>query len=505
MDPTIIARLSEIVGENDISTSPLERTLYGHDAAPIPGLLTRFFKTTPDVIVRPESADEVARILCLASDSKVPVIPRAAASWSLGGVIPVKGGIVLDLIKLNRIREVSRDELWVEVEAGVVWQDLMEQLLEQGLTVLSYPTSAPSSTVGGWVSTGGYGIGSLKYGHIGQQIEALEVVTPGASGSRTDELPRRSLFTGLYNHDPRSEIRSVSKGTANPKMEWFLGTEGQFGVITRVKLRIRKHPDRTAVRGVCATRLQDLADLVGELTGMREVPYCVKVLDSGLMALRRKLRGVDAEDKNLVLAVFDGSAKEVRAATAAFDQIVSQHGLEPIAESLAEAEWEERYYPMRIGRLGPTLLGGETIVPLDQLGPVLSEIRSLQEKYHLEIGTEAHVVSKGWAVVLALYLADERKALRYMTRLAVIRDIVHIGLTHGGKPYGLGLWDAVYVRRRFGRKDLQELKRVKKRLDPNGIMNPGKFFRADTRFGIPIPMPLYATLMNILSLACRFL
>ena len=102
-----------------------------------------------------------------------------------------------------------------------------------------------------------------------------------------------------------------------------------------------------------------------------------------------------------------------------------------------------------------------------------------------------------------MYLADERKTLSYITKLAVIRDIVHIGLSHGGKPYGLGLWDAVYVKRLFGKEHLEELKSVKKRLDPEGIMNPGKFFRAETRFGIPITMPLYATLMNILSVACR--
>lgn len=481
MENTIASQLSAIVGEEDISTSALERKLCSHDAAPIPAILSLFFKTMPDVIVRPVSAGEVARILRLASDHGVPVVPRAAASWSLGGVTPVKGGIVLDLVKLSKLGALSTDGLWVEVGAGLVWQDLMDQLRERGGTVLSYPTSAPSSTVGGWASTGGYGIGSLQYGHLGDQIEAIEVVTP------------------------RGEILQVAKDSVDPKIDWFLGTEGQFGVITKVRLRIRNKPERSFARGVYVAGYRELAELVSALVKAREVPYCLKILDSGVVALRNILSNREAEEGNLVLAEFEGSAEEVSDAAAAFDRIVEQRGLRPIAEDSAEAEWQERFYPMRIGRLGPTLLGGETMVPVEQLEPVLSAIRSLGRKYHLKIGTEAHVISKGWVVVLALYLADERKTLGYLTKLAVIRDIVRIGLSNGGKAYGLGLWSAVYAKQLLGKEYLKELRGVKKRLDPEGILNPGKFFRADTRFGIPIAMPLYATLMDVLGFACRFL
>jgi len=480
MEKTITSQLSEIVGEEDISTSPLERKLCSHDAAPVPGLLSLFFKTMPDVIVRPESAEEVARILRLASDCKIPVTPRAAGSWSLGGVTPAKGGIVLDLIKLNKIVELSVDGLWVEVEAGIVWQDLMEQLLEKGLTVLSYPTSALASTVGGWAATGGQGIGSLKFGHMADQIESIEVITP------------------------KGEMLQVSKDSTDPKIKWFLGTEGQFGIISKVKFRIRRTPEKSSVRGVFVAGTKELAGLAGELCKIKDVPYCLKIFDSGLMALRSMLSKSETVDKNLLIAEFEGSAEEVSRATTAFDQIVKKRGLQPCDESLAEAEWEERYYPMRIGRLGPTLLGGETIVPIEQLEPVLSDIKSLEKKYNLKIGIESHVVSKGWVVILAMYLADERKGLWYIPKLAIIRDIVHIGLSHKGKPYGVGLWNAVYAKDLFGKDYLNELKSLKKRLDPAGILNPGKFFRADTRFGIPLNKVLYNTAMNALSVACRF-
>ncbi|MBN1317792.1 MAG: FAD-binding oxidoreductase [Anaerolineales bacterium] len=481
MDETIASQLSEIVGENDITTSLLERKLVSHDAAPIPGLLTLFFKTIPDVVVRPENADEVARILCVALENKGAVIPRGAGSWSLGGVIPVKGGIVMDLVKMNRVGEISADGSLVEVGAGAIWKDLMEQLHEQGKTALSYPTSAPSSTVGGWISTGGYGIGSLKYGHIGEQIEAMEVVTP------------------------RGEILQVTKESADPGLGRFYGTEGQLGVISKATLRIRDLPEKTAARGVYVGGRKELAELVMEISRIKDVPYCLKVLDSGLMALRSELQNQEKEERNLILVEFEGSAEEVENGTGAFEAIVKRKGLEPIDEKYAEAKWEERLFPMRIARLGPTLLGGETVIPIEKLELVLSEIQALGKKYRIKIGAEAHIVTKEWAAILALYLADEREGLKYLTKLAVIRDIVHVGLSHGGKPYGLGLWDAIYGKEQFGKAYLKELESMKKELDPQGVLNPGKFFKAQTRFGIPITKPIYAMMMGVLSIACRIL
>lgn len=480
MNQAITAQLADIVGESDLSISSFERSLYSHDAAPVPDLLSLFFKTMPDVIVRPESASEATRVLRLASEVGVPVIPRAGASWSLGGVTPVKGGVVMDLVKLKEIREMSIDESWVEVEAGIVWQDLMEQLLAQGMTVLSYPTSAPSSTVGGWISTGGYGIGSLKHGHISEQVEVIEVVVP----------------TG--------EVLSLSSDSTDPKMAWFFGTEGQLGVVTKARLRIRPVPEKSAVRGVSVSGDQALAELVSAFSKVRDVPYCLKVFDAGLMALENQLENREDGGENFVLAAFEGSAEEVDHGTDAFDPTIEQWGLQPADERVAEAKWEARLFPMRIGRLGPTLLGGETVIPIAQLAPVLNDIQALGKKYRIKIGTEAHVVSREWVAILALYLADERKALSYLTKLAVIRDIIRIGLAHGGKPHGLGLWGAVYAKQQLGQESLKELRGVKKRLDPGGILNPGKFFRAETRFGIPITMPLYATMMSVLSLAGRF-
>lgn len=478
MEKNINSQLSEIVGKEDIATDEFERMLYSHDAAPIPRLISSLFKTMPDAIVRPESTEEVAQILHLCSEQGVPVIPRAAASYQLGGVTPVKGGIVLDLVKLNRIGELSTEELWVEVETAVIFKDLMDYLSLKGLSVFSYPSSAPSATVGGWVSTGGYGIGNLKYGPIWEQVIEIEMVTP----------------TG--------EILRLSKDTTYPKINWFFGTEGQLGIITKVKLVVRNKPDSLSVRGVFVTGHKESAVLVGEL---REIPYHLEFLDSDLMALKNMLSERKIEDKDLVLAAFEGSEQDINSAVSAFDNIIKQKGFRVAEQKLAEDEWEERFYPMKIGRLGPTLLAGEIVIPINQLEPVLDKIKSLQKKYNAKIGIEAQVISPESVLLLAVYLTDERKTLRYIARLALIRDIVKIGLSHRGKPYGTGLWNSVYLNKRYNKEYLKELRDVKKELDPKAIMNPGKFFKAETRFGIPISMVPYSIAMYILGFISRFL
>ena len=308
MEKNINSQLSKIVGEEDVATDAFERMLYSHDVAPLPSLLSSVFETIPDAIARPESSEELSQIMRLASENGVPVVPRAAASWALGGVIPTKGGIVLDLVKLNRIGEFSADESCVEVEAGVVFKDLMAHLSDKGLSVLSCPTSAPSSTVGGWVSTGGNGLGSLKYGPISEQVIELEIVTPAG------------------------EIKRVSKNSTHPEINLFFGTEGQFGVITKVKLGIRKKPEKQIVRGLYTTGHKELAELVAELKGL---PYVLVILDSDLMSFKDKLHDRKTEGKNLLLAVFEGTEAEVNSSVSTFDRILKQKKLQDIGEHLA--------------------------------------------------------------------------------------------------------------------------------------------------------------------------
>jgi glycolate oxidase len=395
--------------------------------------------------------------------------------------VPVKGGLVLDLVKLNRIKKLYSDEPSVEVEAGIVWKRLMDQLSGEGYTVLSYPTSAPSSTVGGWISTGGYGIGSLKFGYFGEQIAELEVVSP------------------------QGRIQRLTSGSEEPEMKWFFGTEGVLGVITSLKFKIRRKPEKTAVCALYSSEFETVANLLSSLAKAEVVPYLLKFMDRELVELKNQVSRVKIREENFLLAAYEGPASEVTRGVNYFGEEFRKAKAKLAEENVCTHEWEERFNPMRISRLGPTLLAGEVVVPLNRLSATVGGIKLLQKKYGIKLGVEGYVVSRDSALVMAVFLTDERKTLKYTTQFALIKDITDIGLRQGGSPYGIGLWNSFYAAEKYGTEYFEELKRVKKKLDPRGIMNPGKFFEASTRFGFPIPPRFYRLSMAVGALVNRLI
>src|SRR5437867_5259687 len=196
-----------------------ELDLYRRDQADVPESLRRMLiRTTPDAVVQPESVEDVADAVSAAYDRGLPLVPRGAASFPLGGSVPTMGGVVVDLSTLRRVLAIDRERLLVDVEAGVRWSTLQEVLRGEGLALRTYPSSW-FSTVGGWVATGGYGINSLKFGHLSKNVQALQVVTPTGGVEWLDE--------------------------GHPDFKLYFGTEGQLGLVTRVVLTVR-HPPKTS-------------------------------------------------------------------------------------------------------------------------------------------------------------------------------------------------------------------------------------------------------------------
>src|SRR2546428_5650289 len=189
---------------------------YARDQADIPESLRRMLiKTTPDVVVQPEKVEDVANVVSAANDLGVPIVPRGAASFPLGGSVPTTGGVVIDLSALRKILTIDKERFLADVEAGVRWSTLQEILRGDGLALRTYPSSW-FSTVGGWVATGGYGINSLKFGHLSRNVQALQVVTPTGGVEWLDE------------------------SAADFKLSF--GTEGQLGIVTRVVVKVRPPP-----------------------------------------------------------------------------------------------------------------------------------------------------------------------------------------------------------------------------------------------------------------------
>jgi glycolate oxidase len=468
--------IEKIVGENNVSDSMFERRLYDHDIAPLPSEISMIFKTIPDVVVKPRSDDEVSDVIKYANANSVPIVPRGASSWGYGGTIPTNGGIVLELTGLKGIGPIDEDNMTVTVGAGLRWNDLLEFLEERGLTFRVYPSSAPSSTVGGWIATGCLGIGSLKYGHLREHVKEIRVVTP----------------TG--------EALSLSRENQPDMFESFFGSEGTLGVITGATLRIHPKAEKVSPQLASFDDIGTMADVISKVVERSSRPFFIEMQDRDYLEIKREMGLSELEAETIALFIYEGTSQQVQEDVSNLREIVSGAGGSMLPDDEAEEEWEERFYHMRIRKAGPTLLAGEITHPLSELQYVVDETRRIKKKHDLKLGITCFMVSEDTVLYMPMYLADERARWKFMSLLPVINEITAVGLRAGGGPYGFGIWNSFFLKEVYGDEKVREMKERKKRLDPNDIMNPGKMYQVKTKYGIPLWGTAYKIFTSLLGL-----
>ena len=225
IDASTLESLAKISGREYVLTEHFDLDRYSGDA------LTPFrafgaeqaFERLADAVVRPGSVEEISQIVLLANATGTPIVPYGGGTGVMGGVLPVQGGIILDLKRLDKIIEVSPQDLTATVEAGVVLEDLVNALAEQGLMPGHDPYSVPIATVAGAISTNGVGYRAAAFGPMGDQVVALEAVLPNGQIMSTRPVPKNSSGPDLN--------------------QLFIGTEGVFGVITKATIKVFRLPE----------------------------------------------------------------------------------------------------------------------------------------------------------------------------------------------------------------------------------------------------------------------
>ena len=313
---TLKEDLVTIVGVNNVSDSMFERRLYDHDIAPLPSEISMIFKTIPDVVVKPRSDDEVSEIIKYANVNSVPVVPRGASSWGYGGTIPTNGGIVLELTGLKSIGSIDEENMTVTVGAGLRWNDLLEYLEGKGFTFNVYPSSAPSSTVGGWIATGCLGIGSLKYGHLREHVKELKVAIP----------------TG--------EVLSLSRENEPDLFDSFFGSEGTLGVITEATLRIHLKAERVLPQLASFDDIGTMADVISKVVERTSKPFFIEMQDRDYLEIKRGMGLSELEAETIALFIYEGTSQQVQEDVSYLKEIVSGAGGSMLPDDEAEEEWE---------------------------------------------------------------------------------------------------------------------------------------------------------------------
>lgn len=448
-----------VLGER-MTTDLFERRFYAEDMPPVPSLLVRpFFRTLPDAVARPMNTDEVADAVRQAVTNGLPVVPRAAATTALFNVVPVRGGLVLDLNELTGVIAVDEMRGKVTVGAGTRWLNLERALQSYGLALKSYPSSAVVATVGGWLSTQGHGLGSLKYGPLLNQVVWAKVVLPDG------------------------RIRQVTSETT-PPLNWFAAAEGTLGVLTEIELEVRSMPKVVAHHLLSFKGLPDLQRAMVDLVRAEPRPYTLFFSDE-ICARMLALAGFSPPTPQPSLLVsYQGEAAEVAQGQC---RLAGSPG-EALATEAALEEWNDRLYHLRVKRGGPSLLAAEMWLPIEALADYLSRVRGLSQRFRVLIGNYGLAVSPHEAMVMSVYHCDARRTLDYTLALGLMGQLYRLGARCGGRPYGVGLWNTPYLSQIFSRQQLKELRARKQVLDPADRLNPGKLYRA--------PFPLWPALLK---------
>ena len=430
--------VAEAIGADRVVTGGAELATVARDMGEPPPLFDRLLcRRTASLVVRPRDADELAAaVACLAGEG-VPFTPRGIGSCGLGGAVPVAGGALLDLSGMSGV--VALDDDGVEVRAGSTFYFIESRLRSRGLALPSRPTNA-FGTIGGWAAAGGLGLGSLEVGPIGDQVTRLDVVRPDGSADRL--TPSDSDFHDLFD------------------------TEGQLGIIAGLTLRVRRRAPHRLVGLV-------LPDLEAAQS------YVAKLLDTGARPRTAVLPGPSEE---LVEDTPHGEVLLLECARGTDLPELDKPGAHNLAPALTAHLWRRRFFPMDNG-MGPLFLASEALLPLTGAAAFVERARKVARRFGVPLHAHCHTVRAGGdpeLLVLLLFPADPRQGWHHLmlTPLAAVLTSMAAGM--GGRPYGVGIWNTPFAADHFGAARYRELAERKRTLDPEGLLNPGKFFRVGT-------------------------
>ncbi|MHA1576746.1 MAG: FAD-binding oxidoreductase [Candidatus Thorarchaeota archaeon] len=473
-----IQDLEDIAGVDNVSTDDETIDLYSRDISSLPKLAYQIIQRNFDIVVQPESVKSLIEIVRFLKTNEVSMVPRGNGTSGWGGILPSKGGVSLCMTQMSDMIHIDEYQTRITVEAGITWRELLMFIERLGLTLPVYPSSAAAATVGGFIASGGLGIGSAMHGNIMTQVLGIEVVLANGLLVRIGELvlgPKDDLQeeANVGNVWMKTQLDELSSdGDANP-LDIFLGTYGAFGIITRVTLKAI--PKLMMHSFACS--FDNISDLIQAATALLDeaTPYHLRYQTDSYTSKLTTLTGlVNEEGKHILSGAFMGTVYLIEDNVEILNKIVEQQLGTKLSDIRAKFHWAERMFPLRIKRLGPSLVPAELMVPNNKLPALFEETRSKlkNSKYAIE-GTFG---SDGESSFLVWILDDERKTLSYTFGWHRSFDISSLAKKFDGKPYAIGLWNVSSANEFYGKKHYRFLKKFKKRVDPQNILNPLKVF-----------------------------
>ncbi len=452
----VIQELEATVGTANLLTGAEDRWCYAYDATDLAHL--------PDLVVFPGSAEEVAAIVRLANEHGFPVIPRGAGSGRAGGSVPVVGGVVVVLTRLNRILEINPEDFLAVVEPGVITGHLKRAVAAQGLYYPPDPGSSEFCTIGGNVATGAGGAVAVQYGVTRDYVLGLEVVLPTGEIIQTGTRTMKSVVGYDLTH-------------------LFVGSEGTLGIITKIILRLVPPPAARQTLAAGFGSLGAAAQAVGALLKSGLAPASLEFLDAPTMSCVADLQPfpLPPQVAAFLLIALEGHPQDVAQRTAAAREILAKHGAAPLllAETQTDAErlWQARkaISPATL-KLKPNKIAEDVAVPLSAIPTLVAAVQDIARHRGLPILCFGHA---GDGNIHVNIMFDARIPAEQAAAQEAVADLLgavrRLAGTLSGE-HGVGLLKAPFLRLELSEEVIALQKRLKHAFDPCNIMNPGKIF-----------------------------
>jgi len=451
----MIKDLISLLGPKNVLTAVEDILPYSFDG-------TATLKQRPQVVVFPAHAAEVAAVLRLARTHSTPIITRGNGTGLSGGSVPVAGGVVMCLTRLNRIIELDQRNLTLLAEAGVLTQAIFDAADAAGLFYPPDPGSMKISTLGGNVAENSGGLRGLKYGVTRDYVMGLEVVL--ADGTICWLGSKCVKDVAGYN------LRDL-----------FIGSEGTLGVITQVLLKLLPKPAARQTLLATYPTMAAAAETVSAIIAAKIIPCTLEFLD------RRTLRcvedyahvGLPLDAEAVLLVETDGHPIAVADEAARIEALARTHGATTVKRAADAAEADRLTTARRsafsaLARLRPTTILEDVTVPRSELAKMIGFVQEVAARHQVEIATFGHF---GDGNLHPTVLTDERNAEEMRRVEQALHEIFEHALKLGGTitgEHGVGLAKKAFLRQQLGDASYELLKQIKRALDPFGLLNPGK-------------------------------
>jgi len=458
----IVSQLKELIGNEKVSTDEVDILAYTKDTT----LITLNWSIQgkiaglPEIITYPETAEEIAEILKLANKEKIPITPYAEGSGVVGGAIPIYGGIIIDMKRFNKVLEVNDKNLTVTVEAGINGMNLERYLNAKGYTTGHIPQSLYTSSVGGYIAHRAAGQFSTKYGKIEDMVLGMELV-----------LPQGEVIN----------FKTIARASTGPQLDKiFIGGEGTLGIVTKATLKIWPYPEKRALISYSFPTLDDSLEATRKILRKQVYPAVIRIYDD------KETKRHFGKAKNDVMVVFvcEGASKLVELEEAYTKSICEENNGYYEGEEPVEHWFETRFKVKETSMFPPYKIVADTIEVAcmwDVAGELYQKVIDATSSVPGNLLISAHIShfypnGVGYYFTFGGVPTGDKTEFDFYKECwdATVKAVEDIGGSFG-HHHGVGVNRSHWMKREWGQA-FETLKEVKKLLDPNNILNPGKIY-----------------------------